>query len=156
MYKSVLKMVILYFFREKIICKETKHTFLSLYAPLSFINSWNHPGMMSIICPAISMCKEKYIRNFIKALCIYIYIANEVCHIRNLNFFLYIFLNKDGTWKIHRVSVTCQPVYLSLQLRYKWNYFSWININIHLSRVDSICPQKQFSRIKILSFYYRE
>jgi hypothetical protein len=44
--------------------------------------------------------------------CVYIvYIANEGCHIRMLIFFLYIFLNKDGTWKVYKVSVTCQPVY---------------------------------------------
>jgi hypothetical protein len=39
-----------------------------LYAPWSCVNTWNHLGMMLIICPTICMCELKNIWSFITVL----------------------------------------------------------------------------------------
>ena len=62
-------------------CKETKETLNQcLYAPQSYMNTWNQLKIMSIIFSIIHMCKVKYIWNLIMVL--FIHIANEGCHIR--------------------------------------------------------------------------
>ena len=120
---------VVFFSRKRIICKTNILKFVCttvLYKFLKLLRNNVH-NLSSYI-----HVQRKKTSGILSQHCVYIvYIANEGCHIRMLIYFLYIFLNKDGTWKVYKVSVTCQPVYSSLQLRFKWNDFYRININIY-------------------------
>ena len=90
--KSKVIQSYLYFY-QYIICNGTKRNMLMFVITMVLYNTWNHIGMMSIICATICICEIKYIGNFIipfiiwqwrnygifffKVMCMYFYEKSE-------------------------------------------------------------------------------